>query len=241
MHHVVAELRRMRWLAKLGDEDLDFIANRGVVMVATRNQTIFAAGEESNDVYLILSGRVRVIIHESSGREIGFRELETGEGVGEMAMIDGAPRMASALTMDGARLFKISGPTFRMLLLRYPPLAEAIIQSLVGIVRRMTARLAESRESVRVRVVMEVVRMAEMSEVTDGSRIVIRHMPTDEQLASRLWTHREAVNRVIGELRRRQLVERRGRHLLVDLDGTRRHLDQLRGEARDEAVSPAQS
>jgi CRP/FNR family cyclic AMP-dependent transcriptional regulator len=66
----------------------------------------FAAQEQiidrqstSQDVYFIVSGRVRVVNYSMSGREISFDDIDSGNFFGELAAIDGAPRSANIVAL----------------------------------------------------------------------------------------------------------------------------------------------
>lgn len=82
------------------------------------NSQFITQGDADNDIYLILSGQVSVIVN---GREKARRR--TGQHVGEMAAIDPkAPRSASVIAIEQTVLAKISEPAFTHLASRYPDL-----------------------------------------------------------------------------------------------------------------------
>jgi CRP/FNR family cyclic AMP-dependent transcriptional regulator len=86
----------------------------------------FAAGSEiigqmdiSSDVYFMISGRVRVNIIATTGRQITYQILEPGQLFGEFAAIDGRPRSASVVAEDSVVLAKMPAGRFRELLARH--------------------------------------------------------------------------------------------------------------------------
>jgi CRP/FNR family transcriptional regulator len=64
------------------------------------NTPIFHAGEHSDKMYLIMEGRVRLTRSDEQGGEISLGVLETGQAFGELAMLSGEARMASATTLS---------------------------------------------------------------------------------------------------------------------------------------------
>ena len=60
---------------------------------------IFHAGEHSDKMYLIIAGRVKITRTDESGDEVLLAVLEAGQAFGELAMLTGEPRMASATTL----------------------------------------------------------------------------------------------------------------------------------------------
>lgn len=65
---------------------------------------LFKAGDAGDAMYLIEDGRVRIFIHDEDGQEVTLAELAGGDFFGEMAIIDGKPRSASATVSEAARL-----------------------------------------------------------------------------------------------------------------------------------------
>jgi CRP/FNR family transcriptional regulator len=68
------------------------------------NTPIFHAGERSDKMYLIIEGRVKISRSDEKGGEISLGVLETGQAFGELAMLSGEPRMASATTLSPCEL-----------------------------------------------------------------------------------------------------------------------------------------
>jgi CRP/FNR family cyclic AMP-dependent transcriptional regulator len=75
-------------------------------------QTLFRAGDAGNAMYLIEQGRVRINVKGADGHEINVAELGPGDFFGEMAMLDGQPRSASATAVEDSRLASLSRKHF---------------------------------------------------------------------------------------------------------------------------------
>jgi len=63
------------------------------------NQTIFIQGEEGQGLYLIRSGRVKICANDRLGNELIFTYLSSGDLLGEIAILDGLPRSATAIAV----------------------------------------------------------------------------------------------------------------------------------------------
>ena len=223
-------LARCRLFHKLDDQALRQVFDAGSLQVLAKSKHLFRAGDRCSDVYVILSGKIGISTTGVSGREVGFREHRAGDAFGELAAIDGQPRSASAKASVPTQLFKIPAGSFRGLLESHPSVAREVLNSLARLVRLLSERIAESGALAAVRIVAGLVQMAEEAAPSPTSvQAKFVPAPTDEQLAARHDTHREAVNRVIGDLKRRRLIARSRAELAVlDLPGLRRHLDGLR-------------
>src|ERR1700749_2284704 len=72
-----------------------------------KGKVLFKQGEKANAAYIVNSGAVG-IYRESQGRKIPLATVRKGELFGEMAAIDGSPRMATAFPLEDSTLMVIS-------------------------------------------------------------------------------------------------------------------------------------
>ena len=68
-----------------------------------KNTIIINEGDETDSLYLILSGKVKVMLSDEDGKEIIITLLEPSDYFGELALIDDEPRSARVVTMEGIR------------------------------------------------------------------------------------------------------------------------------------------
>lgn len=106
---------------------------------------LFVAGEAGDAMYLIENGRVRIHIVDTSGHDVTLAELAGGDFFGEMAILDGKPRSASATVMEPARLAILSREDFLSFVRRNPDVALKMLSAI-------TNRLRETDELLRQRV-----------------------------------------------------------------------------------------
>lgn len=169
----------------------------------------------SRDLCLVLRGRVRVVSHSASGKEISFDEIEAGGFFGELSALDGQPRSASIVALTEGEVALIAPQQFETAMLAHPRLALAVLRRLAAVVRRSTERIMElSTLGANNRVHAELLRLAR-AHSTDGREAMIAPAPNDSDMASRVSTTRETVNRVLNDLARQDIVHRSGRDLQV--------------------------
>ncbi len=188
---------------------------------------------ETRDAVFIVEGRVRVLSHSASGREISFDDIEAGGFFGEMSAIDGLPRSASVAAVEDGTLVAFLAPKpFQDLVTGHPDLAIAVMKRLCRVVRLTTDRIMElSTLGANNRVHAELLRLAKRGRM-EGKAAVIAPIPVHADIASRVSTTRETVARVLSDLAKERLVERRADALVVrDVRRLEELVEDVRGGA----------
>lgn len=181
----------------------------------SRGQEIIARFEDTNDVYILLSGLARVIVFSASGKAVGFRRVNPGDLFGEFSAIDGQKRSASVEAVKPCSVASISGGLFWELMETDRAFLAVVLNHLVDLLRSLTARIVEfSTLAVKNRIHCEVLRMARTARGENGE-CHITPAPTHSEIAARISTHREAVSREFSRMKQTGLIERRGRTLIV--------------------------
>ena len=173
---------------------------------AQPGEVVIDFDDTSDDVFLIISGTVRVAVHSASGQEVILGELGAGDIFGEMSAIDGLSRSANVTAVNTSMLCCVPRPVFLDLVLRTPAAALMLLQLLTSRLRLLDARNVEMAVlPVRHRLVAELLRLSRPRE--DG---VLRITPPPAQhvLASRIGARREAVSRELSALEREGLIDR---------------------------------
>jgi CRP/FNR family transcriptional regulator, cyclic AMP receptor protein len=175
--------------------------------------------DKSDDVFFVISGQVSVTLYSLTGRVVSFRELGPGQTFGELAALDGAPRSASVHVRTEGLIAHMTAQHFREVLHDHPSVALALLRDLVKNIRNLTMRVYEfSTLAVSNRLQAELLRLAKLT-AQEGEGSCVLPMPTHEELASRISTHREAVTRELSHLANIGIIERQGRKLVIkDLD-----------------------
>jgi len=108
------------------------------------NTTLFSEGDTGREVYLILSGSVRVLGHvdldDTRCIRPGFSDLTQGEVFGELALFDNQPRSATVMTVTACDLALVNGEELMRFLDTHPELGYPLFSDLILIlVRRLRA------------------------------------------------------------------------------------------------------
>ena len=186
--------------------------------------------DTSNDVYFVISGKVRATMFSRTGKEVAFRDLGPGETFGDLSAIDGRPRCANVITLEESVVLTMGSATFQDVLRSHPAVAFAVLCGLTELVRHLSDRVVEfSTLGVNNRIHAELLRLAR-EYPGQGGEVEITHPLTHADIASRVSTRREAVTKEISRLTESGLIERRGKSLLVrDLERLVRMVEDVKG------------
>lgn len=194
-------------------------------------EQIIDHGADGGDVALVVEGVVRVVSHSAGGREISFDDIEAGGFVGEMSAIDGLPRSASVVAVaDGTLIAFLAPRPFQDLVAGHPDLARTMLLRFCRKLRTATDRIMElSTLGANNRVHAELLRLAKRGRV-EGRRATIAPIPVHSDIAARVSTTRETVARVLSDLSRDGLIERRPDALVIhDLSRLEEMVEDVRG------------
>ena len=185
-------------------------------------------GDETDDIYFVVSGKVRATIFALSGKEVAFRDLGPGESVGDLSAIDGGKRSATVVALEESTILTLASASFWDILEAHPSVARIMLRELTASIRSLSERVVEySTLGVKNRIHAELVRLA---EPTDDKNAVIQPAPTHAEIASRISTHREAVTRELRHLATQGLIARdQGALLVHDLPLLRKMVDEVKG------------
>ena len=206
----VRVLKTVPLFSLFSDDQLSSIAPALQHRSYPRNACILRAGELTDALYIILSGRARVLMDDGQGREVILNVLGPNEFFGEMSLIDAQPRSATVEALDACEVLFISKAAFMKCLSGNFEAAMLMLKSVVGRLRdadRKIASLALMDVYGRVaRLLMEHAKQA------DGRWVV---EPGSEQISRMVGASREMVSRVLKDLREKGLITRDKRRIIV--------------------------
>jgi len=208
-------LRTIALLDGVAPERLAALARECAWRNCEAGQRIISRDAGDRDMYMIVSGRVRVTTYSAAGRQVTFRDFGAGEHFGEVAAIDGMPRSADVVALQGTLLASLPRAAFGRLLREEPAVAERLLRDLAALVRRLSERVIDlSTLGVHQRLYAEVLRLAREAGVKDN-RARIDPAPKHADLASQVSTYREQVTRELSALARAGVLGKDGRALVV--------------------------
>jgi len=224
-------LARISIFAGLPSADLERIQRRCDWRLYEPGQQIVHHEDATDDVFFLAEGVARVTIYSVDGRAVSFLELGPGDLFGEYPAIDGGPRSASVEAQTSCIVGLMRAAAFLELLDSEPKVRRALTRQLVATIRRLTNRVYEfSTLAVNNRIQAEVLRLASLAH-RSGKTACITPVPTHQEIASRISTHREAVTRELNRLSKIGVLEREGHALIVkDVDRLTAMVREATGE-----------
>ncbi len=177
-----------------------------------RNETIIGAGDPTDSLYIVISGRLKVLMCDQQGREVILAILGSGEFFGEMGLLDDSPRSASVVTLEPCELLSISKVDFKRTLAENSDLSLTVMRGLVK-------RLREADQKIGSLALMDVYgRVArlllQMAEEVDGEKVVVKKL-SKQDIAKMIGASREMVSRVMKDLELGGYIEVRGRSVVL--------------------------
>jgi CRP/FNR family cyclic AMP-dependent transcriptional regulator len=190
---------------------LDAIAPHGSTRSFAANAILINEGDTTDSLYILLSGRVKVYASSEDGRELVLAEYGPGEYFGELS-IDGEKRSASIKALEACSCRVVQGSELRQFLADHPDFAMHLTRKLIRMVRRLTG---QARSIALQDVYGRMVRvLTELSEPA-GEERVLRHKLTQQDIADRIGSSREMVNRVMKELTAGGYIAQRDGRLVI--------------------------
>ncbi len=173
----------------------------------SRSSTIISAGDMTDSLYLVISGRLKVMMSDDEGREVILSIIGPGEFFGEMGLLDDSPRSASVIAIEPCELLSLSKRDFKQCL-------EQNFEMAMTLMRGLVKRLREADQKIGSLALMDVYgRVArlllEMAETVDGHKVVTKKL-AKQDIAKMIGASREMVSRVMKDLQAGGAIEVRG-------------------------------
>lgn len=108
----------------------------------TAGQAVYFEGDASERLYLVAMGKIKLVRHTPSGREILLDILQGGEYFGNLAAIGGQDYTETAIAQTDGCILQISASNFEKVLMQYPGVT-------IKVLKAVTQRLEESQEIIK--------------------------------------------------------------------------------------------
>jgi CRP-like cAMP-binding protein len=188
-----------------------------------KGNIVFAQGDEPDALYGVISGRVRISASGKSGQEVFLSLMEPGDTFGEIAVMDGLPRTASATAVELTTLLVIRRDDFVDLLNNEPAVTQHVLRLLCQRLR-WTSELIEESAFLdgAARVAKRLMTLAALHGRRDATDRIEFQISQDE-LAHFLGISRQIVNQHLRDWQRDRLVAlSRGRITILDAEALRK-------------------
>jgi CRP/FNR family cyclic AMP-dependent transcriptional regulator len=207
-----AVLKAVPIFAMLPEEQLRMLTMVVTRKSAPRSTTIMAGGDPTDSLYIVLSGRLKVMMSDAEGKEVILSILGPGEFFGEMGLIDDEPRSATVVTIEPCELLSIAKRDFKKSLSENFDMSMAVMR---GLVRRLREADRKIGSLALLDVYGRVARLLlDMAENVDGEKVVTKRLPKQD-IAKMIGASREMVSRVMKDLQTGGYIEMRGSTIVL--------------------------
>ncbi len=195
---------------------LDQLARSVAARSYRRGHLIFSQGEPGDSLFVISEGLVKVFVTSEEGEDMVLVTLRTPETFGELALIDGGLRSASAEALEPTSALTLSRNTLLELLQSHPALAQALLASLGGLVRRLTEQAADLVFlDLHGRVAKLLLSLAEERGRHEDQLVLLDLQVTQGDLAAMVGGSRQSVNHILHAFQRRGYLDIEGRRIAL--------------------------
>ena len=191
-------LRRVPLFARLEAAPLDALAAAATSRRLAAREELFHKGDPAAQVYVIASGRLKVVAMSSDGTELVLNLLAANEVVGELPLLVGGERTATVVALEASELVVLERREFLRFLREHPEMAVELLTALA----ERVVRLSECIEDIVFlgisgRIAKKLLVLAENfgEEEPDGVHVTLRF--SQGELAQYVGTTRETVNKQI--------------------------------------------
>ena len=136
-------LKRVPLFKSLSDAQAVALAHSSEKKRFKRHENIVEIGQQSQSLFIILSGRARVILASPRGREIVLASLGSGDCIGEMSLMDDEPHSATVTADTTVDALVLSKQAFNICMMQNSHLAVSIMQGLVSRLRKANQKIAD--------------------------------------------------------------------------------------------------
>jgi CRP/FNR family cyclic AMP-dependent transcriptional regulator len=207
-----AVLRTVPLFAHFPEDQLRMLTAVIVRRAVPRGAMIMAAGDPTDSLYIVISGRLKVMMGDAEGKEVILSILGPGEFFGEMGLIDDSPRSAGVVALEPCELLALARRDFKKCLAENFEMAMAVMR---GLVKRLREADRKIGSLALLDVYGRVARLLiDMAETVDGQKMVTKRLPKQD-IAKMIGASREMVSRVMKDLQIGGYIETRGSTIIL--------------------------
>ncbi len=190
-------LQNIPLFSNLEQKELDALSSHAVTKTYPKNSVIINEGDRTDSMYVIMSGRVKIVLTDENQKEVIIDIQHPGDYFGELALLDEAPRSASVKTMENSTFLIISKHQLQKCLREHPEIGIGLIR---GLAQRLRATTGNVKSLALLDVYGRIARtLLQLANEEDG-RQVISDKLTHQDLANMVGASREMVSRIMKDL-----------------------------------------
>jgi CRP/FNR family cyclic AMP-dependent transcriptional regulator len=182
------------------------------------NQLVFSKGDQAEELYILLSGRMKISVLAPDGRELAFRTAGPGQMVGEIAVLDGGLRTADMTSLDQSAVLVLSKASLARLIAGRPAISRDLIRFLCQRLRDTTEQLESiALYRIEARLARFVLALSEHMPSTSKT-VEVSLVMSQTELGAVLGASRSKVNVALHTLEEVGAIRRHGSRLTCDIE-----------------------
>ena len=202
--------------ADLDDVTIQKIGSVGFSKKYSKDEIIFREDDPGSAMFVILTGKVKVVRTSNDGREVILTILSQYDFFGEMALLDGLSRSASVIATEESELFIIQREEFLNLLKLHPEISINLWQELTQRLRAADLKIKSlSLKDAEGKVATVLLQLAEEIGKIKHGVVEIDKLPLQQDLANMAGTSRETISRTLHSFAKKGYVELDGAKLKI--------------------------
>jgi uncharacterized membrane protein len=134
-----AFLGNLSLFAMLDDDERSVLAAAMQVRPVTANECLFRVGDPGDEMFIVERGTVELFIHDKAGQKIVLHVAEVGEFFGELSLLDGGPRTATASALEDGALLVVDREDLQQLFRKRPDAALDMLAAMSRMTRKANA------------------------------------------------------------------------------------------------------
>ncbi|MEQ1602687.1 MAG: Crp/Fnr family transcriptional regulator [Methylophilaceae bacterium] len=197
---IINILKSNELFKELEVDELRTVAELTIIKAVRKNTLVISAGDTSSSIYLIIQGKVKVVVTNEEGVELILATLQQGDNFGELSLLDDQPRSANIIALEDSVFTILHKADFFKLMEKNPKIAMAVIKYLCNRVRFLT-NTAQSLALLDVygRVVNL---LHDLSTPKENGQWLVSQPLTHQDIASRVGSSREMISQILNELKK---------------------------------------
>lgn len=228
MNDAASLLRETELFSGIDAEAAEQLARRTVRKTFRRGQPVFHQGDPGDALYVVADGSVAVVVSNENGDRMVLTTLHPPDVLGELALLDGGRRSASAEAVEETTTLMLARATFLELMKEHPALVDSLLRGLGTLVRRLSEQASDFVFlDLPGRVAKVLLRLAEAEGAAGNGPVEVA--VTQGRLAEMAGGSRQSVNQILQAFQQRSLIELNGRRVMVCDVAKLRHRAGLTG------------
>lgn len=195
----------------LSDDDLESFIRHATQRKYKKNTLIIQQGDETDSLYILLEGEMKVYVEDEQGKELTVRIVHPGDSFGELALIGDFPRSANVLTLTDCVVSAVSKDNYMAFISQHPHISLALIKSLAHMVRETTRELSHIALSDVYGRLTHILEKHKTEE--DGEQRVPKF--THREIANMIGSSREMVSKILKELEKGEYISVDNKHYVI--------------------------